>query len=1593
MMDPFYSCYDDKAFEICRRKHKKMDFFHSNSTSSTNCTKTAKKEPPETIKIKFFQYVAPQKKSLDDDDERKEMNTTRFDNEAEIIHNDENNGGETEDDVYIPEWTANLLREESPISFDDFENPYEVEAVLLERGKLNKGVSSNFEDGFMSEYANESSSSSDEEEYFDENEGEESDESVGEEKEDIRSDGDEEEEEDDDDDDNNNNENHSEDSSENEDQTNQRLKNNKKDYVDGSNRRENVPDYMYPVDEFDIRKIVSEDIKSLLFSHVLPNDDNVPLFDRSIKSKGSFARDLRLIMDKMKVSKAEKVEEAILLLLKDCFGEWLDHRLPIRRKLLSNGTFKYSSTAKSYQDPMMKANFYSYDCCRKGCVVFVGKHANLRACPSCNLPRLRNCRRCGGGACLDEKKHGSRRPYRTVLYRSIRILILSLLRQPGFLHALSYKNKDRREGQIRDVRDTNSFQTAMELLKQYRLKYFFSKPQNQRLKNNNDIEYVTIYLSTFYDGAQIFKNKTTTFKPLLLRIDNLPPYFSNKRGTGTFLMSIISGDTNTKAEQFIFLDLLIRELNQLKKGVMEVINGKYYFVQAILKKEIFDTKEFENVLGVNVSRSNAGCFFCNSLHGFKRPLMNNMSYVGHRGFLPIDNYLRSFTQSLLCCPRRYYTSKNVFQTVVPISPADNKLVIAEEDTINDENIQSTNITDLRKRPIQFNKFVDSICSEDVRAFFKEHDRFNQRKIGFSSVHKNIDLTSFKNDLFYHHADYRKPLRYRRTNNKQYKEAYKSKKRGVKRLWYFHKYRSNVKTDVCYDPMHTAKNHAIYMVDNFKGKRLNAGAALYCRSINCHPKLYPFIKTSMCTDTYREKDDEKEKKKQDKKFKKKASQEEKKKLETEKQQKKQEASEYTTKLRHTPFSVPDNFLKTAEAWLDAIIVPCSYSHEYQIKQIFSCAGMMRAESWMKWISSYMHFTMSAFKEYSPSLKKWHSMYAQDFIELYSNVIYNDKQVLDDLFLKACETAAIHEGLYPEYELAANWHNYVCMAMQLPEFGPMYLWWCFEGERILGEIKEHKPRGGGAVAKVIFERSLKSEMANMIVQYDFDLERFDEIKSEHPVFGSRPHQFAIDRINLTFTDEAFKLSHPIVLNTAKKGSINTIVFTVLELDNLVEVLCRSVQKRCGDFDRCFSACSLFRWYYYFFDLNEQKFKKQVYNRANPSFIIWAREVISHFADTNSFVNKKLKYVPKLHASQVCRKITDNDEFYFVTKTDLKLLCVIAGYDSIQCGLYSEATIFGVKFKSRGVECRETNDAEIQHWRYGSDDPYDDRHWPNLHHNELSNNWSKLNHYSSWMKIRGDPQKPILSGDFNDDSFYGTSLYDDERNYLYAQANFYFNVYLPEDPFLNGVELASVTCRRHVRVNFVDYIIASNDGFSFLPNKMFCVLDDVYSSAITQCAFTSSFKIIDKYLIHLQDVEEEQQKKNKRQQKVDSQRKSAISSSSSYSTFNNNVSSKKGYLNDETEDKASFQQQVTTIINRMMVQNPVPYYIGNDMEIASSSEYTKDDHSQISYLAMLPLHTTRKYVRYDDHFENTYYGSRNTSFCSTETNCVIMQVDDQN
>jgi len=1170
---------------------------------------------------------------------------------------------------------------------------------------------------------------------------------------------------------------------------------------------------------FDINEKIDFEI-SKVKEFKFPSDDIEPILHNSSITKGEFARELLFILHTHKCN--NKVEKDILMLISKCFPNFKDHNLPIsQREVIKRGidgvevvTTFYQSTVHKYIPPKQKT--FCFDICSNGCSTYAGVNEDRFTCIKCLDSRFYPCKQRGcTGNDEDQCNHSieSRRAKKNLQYKPLLPLFIQLIKTKGFLDALYFINEDQEENILTDVLDGAEMKLHLHEMEMNGRAY-------QNKNSGERYVQVPLLLFLFYDGVKVFQTKSSVFWPLMLSILNLPPTFRSTVGAGMFMLALFTAIKDSAAEDFLFNDCLVPELERLMDGISLQIDGKFYFIQARLVMHVLDTPGMAAHIKMQGHMAEAPCSLCNCVHGVKRSGLEKVTFEGHRGMLDETHYLRFFGQSAICCPTDYYKDKKQF---VALQGSEQIQAVIKSHKASDYNLKSL-------------KCLAMCCDESNGVRNKILSTIVSEK--YTWHHPNIDPNKLNNILFYHHFDFRSKIEYRRNTNEDYvnnalkviheneirivknEEKMRNNKKflkkdiealavnGVKGLWAFHSLKyTNIENQVMWELFHSLYNISKNIIAYLSGDRAQTSKVIaYCRSILCHPSLYQTSKTD-------KKDNEK----------------------------------INIYLLDCPSSElrPIWYIAIAvqriiDAWINALIVPSGYSERFQVKFPFQCKGQLRGISHIQFLSVLLNFAMSA-TELDIGYKTYFAMLSFDVTLLMRHSI--NENDLDAMFCLINETLATHEGIVPTSECNLTYHQILDGTQHIHKAGPIRGWWALAGERAMGIIKRFLTRGGTSYEKTLFERYNRYEQIMILTSYNWDIANLEaEQKTTNKVRSEllredlfRSVQLHDKSLALAFSDQRIKVHKILIIPNGQYH------LTEDEQEELFHTFMGYIEKHSSCLKDALLKSSFYRIRYIYMTQISGKLTNFNSN-VKISFMSWISVMCNNINSNQPFPGILFAANDFPHNDDNIVNSLHNGKFFMSDYESLQALnsCLL------ESAFFSEAIIFGNKFKGRGFQCKETetnnninnnnnnnnkpNELRYES-RYGSEDK-NTRYWPNNNKNILRNNWYEKKHSGSWSKFRLNEFKynPIKSRN------YGCEIYDDDNNFIYAQLNFFIQITFPFDKILHGITLASVTCRRHIKHERVNYIIGDDDGDSFLPHILFVPLIDMFSSPILVGAFHS-------------------------------------------------------------------------------------------------------------------------------------------------------------
>jgi hypothetical protein len=863
-------------------------------------------------------------------------------------------------------------------------------------------------------------------------------------------------------------------------------------------------------------------------------------------------------------------------------------------------------------------------------------------------------------------------------------------------------------------------------------------------------------LSQFYDGVKIFDSKVADFWPLLIKILNLPPNLRNIIGIGSFLLSIFANKLDCAAEDYLFSNCFVEELNVLKDGI--IINN-IYFVQVRLIQHCLDTKAVGKQLKVHETNSTIGCPLCRVLPGSYRSELGKCVYSGVRFLLPIDNWLRYVGRTKLCCPPNFYgvSAENSIQH--SLDNRESYQAYSKNVTKINENLQRKELV-LHQR-FKFIKGMAISCKQNISEIDIEKIRtISETQINMYQWFHSTDDDSknpffygnFSSRLYFVHCDLRPQVDLvRRTQTEFANDGINadqlsrnrnipSKDRhvnGVKASWPFSKLNyANISRDISYDGFHTISGICKHFISILKGERSNAKLNNYCAATKTFPFLYEM-----------------------------------------------------------PIEVPWTLSKAdqykVDAWIDAILIPKSYSDSFQLERLFQATGYVRSKSFIDAFSMLINYiNLSFFTIIPDEYRKFFSMLGSILCALLENSFCDSR--IEELHNKFIECMGIYEGLFSEKECMFLFHEGLHLARHIRIMGPLHGWWTYSGERAMSFIKKFVPKGGG-----------KSFDKTCMYAYNASEEAITE-NSFSENFYNKEMRFTLNSQTkqLEFDFNIFYFLNP---KTFRKPHFFP-EFSSLEKESLISVLLNEVYKIAISHDNAIQISSLYRL------LDNHNIHCRTNNIIFKSctFSSWLYMISLFFDDGR----RKLQIPPLsidqehvlsiistlIEGSSICEYDGQNNANQFILRNEIRTATSIIALLDFQTNIviYRNAFIFGNRFSARDETYSEKFEMIKDNRQYGSTTTQYKYSNDKNNLQELKN-WSTKDDYSSWCRYK------ILNTeiDFNKkEGIFNTKCRD-----CYGRLNYFFRFFCETDDIIHGLGIANIVPRMFEKYHSVDKITCSN------------------------------------------------------------------------------------------------------------------------------------------------------------------------------------------
>eukprot|EP00981_Chlorochromonas_danica_P006248 scaffold1333_cov326-Ochromonas_danica.AAC.1 len=381
----------------------------------------------------------------------------------------------------------------------------------------------------------------------------------------------------------------------------------------------------------------------------------------------------------------------------------------------------------------------------------------------------------------------------------------------------------------------------------------------------------------------------------------------------------------------------------------------------------------------------------------------------------------------------------------------------------------------------------------------------------------------------------------------------------------------------------------------------------------------------------------------------------------------------------------------------------------------------------------------------------------------------------LHAKVLEFLSVYEGLFPESEAHYIVHELAELPLFIEHFGPIKGWWSLSGERMLSKLKQFSCTGGRAFMKSIWKRYFEYDFARVtsFLSSFSDGDHFQNYVLDDEGEEGEGEEVICDPFEYKLFDAQKGKRQRNDTSKDNKGDKGE-KMSDYEFEMLLSELISEV---------------------------ELHFNTAVDEAREASILYFAFCVYSEFPYKKEFHVWILKLQ---HDEDVKQYMLDNyDEECFHQLVELSnQLREVSKLRGLE--VFKRAHVGGIKMSSRGRDCVETG-LVFNDRRYGQQDVF---YALKNKKNCVRTFWPNRAHSSSWCTLETTVK----------------ATRGRKKLSCAAQVNYFMRLNLPIDEFLNGLCLASVTCRPYKRTDIkliqVCYSTA-NDANRFalhVHNKLF-------------------------------------------------------------------------------------------------------------------------------------------------------------------------------
>lgn len=622
----------------------------------------------------------------------------------------------------------------------------------------------------------------------------------------------------------------------------------------------------------------------------------------------------------------------------------------------------------------------------------------------------------------------------------------------------------------------------------------------------------------------------------------------------------------------------------------------------------------------------------------------------------------------------------------------------------------------------------------------------KKKPRFKWHHKKFPFDTFDKHLRYHYCDFRDTSEWKRRSNEFHIEKGKQAEQsgnvvdGIKGLWaFFPLLYANISTDIEFDPMHIFKNWGEHLLSILLGNRCNAA------------HLQRYIQKLGIKDW---------------------------------------------KPGHYPWELSRQDKLRIDCMIECINMPKGYSKNFDVRRICHEKWAIKGSGYITILTALLPIIASCAHDLPKPYKAFLEMVADDFTDLLAVEI--DPNKIEELFLRIKELLGIKEGLFPDSEAQAIFHQILHLRSTLENFGPLRTAWSMAGERSINRVKKYCQR--------YYEQNNLTAYNNYEVMqlqqaYNFSLSDLYREKEMQQFTNDESKIFVHD--GKLFYDDKMIYIENIEFPKHKLEpyeSNNLLCSVLLEIFDLAG----------RDLTRALDNSVLFRLYKVFVEAN-------IKNKFGVNYFTFLQQInIFRLQSRNTPLQNK---IGELSDGELGKD--HNLEYLHKIEEDLTFVPVCR-----------KAVVYGIKFKSRGIEYCETTEPVLVRRKYGSEQSYD-VYFPSKEVNDLAIKWKESK--STWAKIR-------IFNDFDSlKRIFHNSYVDSIESVRYVQNNYFFSMNMKKwgETLIDNRLFANVSARfvKENRIHCVEKIDNNQQIPLYDSVNSFVPLSNYYSTAVAFCAFGKS------------------------------------------------------------------------------------------------------------------------------------------------------------